>query len=70
MPTANEPTPKLLLTRSEAAATLSISVRTLDALLARGELPTRRLGRRRLIARTDLERFIKRDHATDRPMRR
>jgi excisionase family DNA binding protein len=70
MPTANESTLKLLLTRSEAAATLSISIRTLDALLARGELPTRRLGRRRLIARTDLERFIKRDHATDRPMRR
>jgi len=64
MPTTEET--KLLLTRVEAAAALSISVRTLDALLARGELPTRRLGRRRLIARAELERFIKRDHATRR----
>jgi excisionase family DNA binding protein len=55
---------KLLLTRQESAAMLSISLRTLDTLLARKDLVTRRVGRRRLIPRSELERFARRDHQT------
>ena len=55
---------KILVTRQEAAVLLSVSLRTLDTLLARSELVTRRVGRRRLIPRTELERFAKRNHAT------
>ena len=62
MPATSEP--KILLTRHEAAAVLSISVRTLDTLLSRRELATRRVGRRRLIPRAELERFAKHNHAT------
>ena len=62
MPGTSEP--KILLTRYEAAGALSISVRTLDTLLARRELATRRVGRRRLIPRTELERFARTNHAT------
>ena len=62
MPGTSEP--KILLTRHEAAGALSISVRTLDTLLARRELATRRVGRRRLIPRTELERFARTNHAT------
>lgn len=53
---------KILLDRKEAASLLSISLRTLDSLLARGELKTRRIGRRRLIPRQELEQFARRDH--------
>ena len=55
---------KVLLTRRDAARLLSVSVRTIDTLLARRELTTRRIGRRRLIPRAELARFARRDHAT------
>ena len=61
---SNSETAKILLTRHEAADALSISIRTLDTLLARRELQTRRVGRRRLIPRAELERFAKSNHAT------
>lgn len=57
-------TEKLLLTRKESALALSVSLRTIDTLLACGELTARRIGRRRLIPRTELERFARRDHET------
>ena len=57
----DDKTAKLLLTRHEAALVLSVSVRTLDSLLAQGELSTRRIGRRRLIPRSELERFARRN---------
>jgi len=47
----------MLLGKREAARTLSISIRTLDGLIAAHELPTRRIGRRVLIARRHLEQF-------------
>jgi excisionase family DNA binding protein len=47
----------LLLGKSEAAPFLGISVRTLDALIARGEIEVKRIGRRVLIPRAELERF-------------
>jgi excisionase family DNA binding protein len=55
---------KVLLTRREAALALSVSVRTIDTLLASNELPSRRIGRRRLIALDTLQRFARRDHPT------
>ncbi len=53
---------KLLLSRQEAAALLSVSLRHLVNLINAGRLPTRRLGRRVLISRAALESFAKRDH--------
>jgi excisionase family DNA binding protein len=47
----------ILLSKREAARTLSISVRTLDNLIATREVPVRRIGRRVLIARQYLEQF-------------
>jgi excisionase family DNA binding protein len=55
---------KLAVGRTEAARLLSISLRTLDSLLGRGELRGRRVGRRVLFPVEELQRFLKRDHQT------
>ena len=55
---------KLLLSKREAAWLLSLSVRSIDYLIARGELPVRRVGKRVLIPQREMERFIRRDHVT------
>ena len=47
----------LLLSRNETARLLNISLRTLEKMLAVGELPHRRLGRRILIPRSSVEQF-------------
>ena len=57
MPDARRKEVRLLVPRQDAACILSISLRTLDYLIARGELPARRLGRRVLIPRRALEEF-------------
>jgi excisionase family DNA binding protein len=49
-----------LLDVNEAASMLHVSARYVRALLARGQLPVVRLGRRTLIRRTDLEAIIAR----------
>jgi excisionase family DNA binding protein len=49
-----------LLDVNETAETLHISVRYVRALLARGDLPVVRLGRRTLVRRADLEAVIAR----------
>ena len=54
---------KLLISKREAAA-LSVSLRTLENLIRRKELPVRKLGRRTLIPLNALEQFAKRDHFT------
>jgi len=54
--------PKLLFTRAEAADLLSISVRTLEHLIAAEELEVCRVGRRVLITARSLDRFTKTDH--------
>jgi len=54
---------RLLLDRKRSANLLSISLRTLDALLARRELAPTRVGRRVLIHRRDLEKFAARSHS-------
>ncbi len=48
----------------EAARRLGVSERTVATLLARKELRSRRIGRRRVIPVTELERFLLRDHDT------
>jgi excisionase family DNA binding protein len=55
---------KILFSKREAAQVLSLSLRTIDNLIAADELATCRVGRRVLIPRTELERFIQRDHPT------
>jgi len=54
----------LLISRREAAIALGVCLRTLDYLIARGELAARRVGRRVLIPRTALEQFSRRDHGS------
>jgi excisionase family DNA binding protein len=49
----------VLLNRSDVAKLLNLSLRTIDSLLARGELKTRKVGRRVLIPRQDVERFAR-----------
>ena len=53
---------KLAVNRFEAARLLSISLRTLDTLLARGELRGRRVGRRIVFPLEELQRFLRKDH--------
>ena len=54
----------LLYTKKQAAHLLSVSLRTIDNLIARRELPIRRLGKRVLIPRRGLEQFLRSDHET------
>jgi excisionase family DNA binding protein len=49
----------ILLTRTEAAAALNLSARSVDYLVAKGRLPSRKFGRRRLIPRDAIERLAK-----------
>ena len=60
--TTIRPGNKLLLSRREAAALLSISQRSLDYLIAGNILPVRRIGARVLIPSEVLERFARTDH--------
>ncbi len=50
----------------EAARRLGLSTRTVAALVSRHELPSRKVGRRRIIPVVALEAFIRRDpnHST------
>jgi excisionase family DNA binding protein len=56
--------PKFLLSRRDAAQSLSISLRTLDHLIAGGKLTVRHIGRRVLIEPAELEQFSRRSHST------
>jgi len=56
------PQDKLLVCREEAAEILSISVRSVDYLLANRQLTFRRIGTRNLIPMADLRRFARMDH--------
>ena len=60
----SEMTDPILISKREAAKTLSISIRSLDYLLASKEICARRIGRRVLIPRRALEEFARRDHPT------
>ncbi len=48
----------------EAARRLGVSPRTIATLIARGELVSRKIGRRRVIPVEALEKFLRRDHLT------
>jgi excisionase family DNA binding protein len=52
----------LLVSKREAAALLSICVRSVDNYIASKQLPCRRLGKRVLIPYTALVAFARRDH--------
>ncbi len=51
---------KLLLTRDEAASALNLSTRSVDYLIVQGRLPSKKLGKRRLVPREAVERLAKR----------
>ena len=53
---------RLLYDRKEAARQLSISVRSLDYLIAGGQLETRRIGKKVLIPHGSLSRFAQANH--------
>ena len=50
---------QILVSRQDAAKALSVSVRSVDYMIARGELPARKLGKRTLIPRAALEKFAR-----------
>ena len=56
------PSQRLLYDRKEAARQLSISVRSLDYLIAGRELETRRIGKKVLIPHGSLSRFAQGNH--------
>lgn len=53
---------RLLYDRKEAARQLSVSVRSLDYLIAGKQLATRRLGKKVMIPHGELVRFARADH--------
>jgi excisionase family DNA binding protein len=55
---------KLLYPKKEAAAMLSISTKTVERMIACGQLKARRVGKRVLIQRAELVRFSQRDHVS------
>jgi excisionase family DNA binding protein len=57
--TAPNETLPLLVSRAEAARLMGISVRTLEKLIAAGEVPSRVLRRRRLVPRDFLVELAK-----------
>jgi hypothetical protein len=56
------PSTRLLYDRKEGARQLSISVRSLDYLIAAGEIETRRIGKKVLIPHGALVRFASGNH--------
>ena len=57
-----DPLQKLLFDRRSAAAALSVSIRTLDYFIARGELRTVRVGRKVLVPARELKQFARTNH--------
>jgi excisionase family DNA binding protein len=54
-------TEKFLFTKAEAAEAIGISARSVDYLIAAGRLPSRKVGKRRLVPRGALEKFAAKD---------
>lgn len=57
--------PRLFYSRKEAAYLLSISVRSLDYLIAEGRLHTRKIGAKILVPHDELLRFARHDRSED-----
>jgi excisionase family DNA binding protein len=60
---------RILYDRKGAAQQLSISVRSLDYLIAQGKIPTRRLNSSVRIRHEDLKEFARGNHQYDTPGR-
>ena len=58
------PASRMLYDRKEAARQLSISIRSLDYLIAGKQLDTRRIGKKVLITHASLVRFSQGNHYT------
>lgn len=54
---------KILLRRRDAADALGLSLRALDYLVSLGKIRPRRIGKRVLFSREELQRFASRDQA-------
>jgi len=54
--------PKLLYSRKDAAFAISISIRSLDMLLAAGKIAVRKIGKRIMIPAEALFEFAGKDH--------
>jgi excisionase family DNA binding protein len=52
------------INKKQAARWLGVSLRTVDVMVALGELPVRRIGRRVVISQRALQEFARRDHPT------
>jgi excisionase family DNA binding protein len=53
---------KFLYSQKEAAAAVALSRRSIEYYIARGELQTRRIGRRVMVTRDSLRRFAEKNH--------
>ncbi|MBB5331798.1 hypothetical protein [Tunturiibacter gelidoferens] len=53
---------KLLYSRREASWSIGLSLRSLDGLVASGQLKTRKMGRRIMVPASELEKFALKDH--------
>jgi len=54
----------ILIGKKECATALGVSVRTIENLISRKELPARKVGRRTLIPYRALQAFARHDHPT------
>jgi excisionase family DNA binding protein len=61
LPAQTKSIQKILYSRKEAAQLLSLSVSTLDMLVSRGTLPSRRIGAKRLIPHAALVAFAQKN---------
>lgn len=59
----NATPPRLTYERLELPAVLGVSVATIDKLIKNGTLPGRKLGRRVVVPRSAVERFLDGDRA-------
>jgi excisionase family DNA binding protein len=55
------PTQSIAFSRREAADALRVSLRTIDYLLAQGKMRGRRIGRRVVIPRAEVEKLLRHD---------
>jgi excisionase family DNA binding protein len=55
---------KVLLSLKEFSFLAGLSLRTITKLIASGEIKSIRVGRRRLVARAEIDRFAQRNHPT------
>jgi excisionase family DNA binding protein len=62
MPHVVLPSSKHLYSLKEFCLLTDLSLRTINKLIANGEIRSIRVGRRRLIPRGELQRFVRRDH--------